>query len=131
MNDSSENDRAQAAADLIHYQYGELLFDEGEFSRAVEQFVAVTKTPQANSALVSRAHLRQGQALDAMNQRPAALEQYQIVLARENVFDLHNLALRYTKRPYAPEKAPRKNEERGVPTASSGLSSITIRAKSG
>ena len=104
------NERAQAAADLIHYQYGEQLFDDGEFSRAFEQFVAVTKTPQANSTLVSRAHLSQGQALDAMNQRPAALEQYKIVLTRENVFDLHNLAQRYMKSPYAPEKAARKNE---------------------
>jgi tetratricopeptide (TPR) repeat protein len=106
-----KNERAQAAADLIHYQFGELLFDDGEFSRAIEQFEAVTKTPQANSTLVSRAHLRQGEALDAMNQRSAALEQYNIVLTLENVFDLHNLARRYMKRPYAPEKAARKNED--------------------
>src|SRR5262245_34133923 len=106
-----KNARAQAAADLIHYQYGELLFDNGEFSRAVEQFVAVTKAPQANSTLVSRAHLRQGQAFDAMNQRPAAIEQYQNVLARENVFDIHKLAQKHMKRPYAPEKAARKNED--------------------
>lgn len=106
-----KNERAQAAADLIHYQYGELLFDNGEFSRAVDQFVEVTNTPQANSTLVSRAHLRQGQALDAMNQRPAALEQYRIVLTCENVLDLHNLARKYRKSPYTPEKIARKNED--------------------
>src|SRR5262249_44798551 len=63
-----KNERAKAVADLIYYQYGELLFDNGEFPRAVEQFMEVTKTPQANSTLVSRAHLQQGRALDAMDQ---------------------------------------------------------------
>jgi len=37
--------------------------------------------------------------------------QYKIVLTRENVFDLHNLARRYMKSPYAPEKTARKNED--------------------
>src|SRR5262249_12603991 len=102
------NERAKAAADLIHYKYGELLFDNGEFLPAVEQFAEVTKTSQANPTLVTRAHLLQGKALDAMNQHPAAREQYQKVLSRENVFDLHNQARKYLKTPYAPEKTDKK-----------------------
>src|SRR5262249_37166471 len=97
------NDRAQALVDLIHYKYGEALLASGEFARASEQFIAVTETPRADSALVSLARLGQGQSLDAMGQRASALEQYQIVLAREDVFDSHDRAHRYEKRPYSPE----------------------------
>lgn len=108
-----KDERARAVADLIHYQYGEVLFDGGEFTRATEQFVAVTKTPKADAALVSLAHLRQGQAFDAEGQHTSAFAQYQIVLKRENVFDSHNLARKYNNRPYAPEKT---RQEKCVPS---------------
>ncbi len=96
------NERAQPVVDLIHYKYGEALFANGEFARAASQFIAVTETPKADIALVSLARLGQGQSLDAMGQRASALEQYKIVLAREDVFDSHDKARRYEKRPYAP-----------------------------
>jgi tetratricopeptide (TPR) repeat protein len=96
------NESAQSIIDLIHYKYGEALFANGEFARAARQFIAVTETPKADSALVSLAHLGHGQSLDAMGQRTSALEHYQIVLAREDVFDSHDKAHRYEKRPYAP-----------------------------
>src|SRR5262249_37678979 len=55
--------RAHAVADLVHYQYGESLFNGGEFSKAVEQYELVTKTPKANATLVSMSYLRSGEAL--------------------------------------------------------------------
>jgi tetratricopeptide (TPR) repeat protein len=107
-----KNERAQTVADLIHYKYGEALLANGEFTRATEQFIAVAETPKADSALVSLAHLGRGQSLDAIGQHKPALEQYQIVLAREDVFNSHNKAHRYEKRPYAPGKT---RQEKCVP----------------
>jgi tetratricopeptide (TPR) repeat protein len=99
-----KDERARTVADLIHYRYGEALLAGGDFARAARQFLAATETPEADSALVSLAHLGQGQSLDAMGQRAPALEQYRVALAREDVFDSHNKAHRYEKRPYAPGK---------------------------
>ncbi|MCI0392524.1 MAG: hypothetical protein MOB07_27650 [Acidobacteria bacterium] len=99
-----KDERAVAVADLIHYQYGEVLFESGEFARADEQYIAVSESPNADFALVSLAHLRRGQLLDAMGQRTSALAQYQIVLTGEDVFDAHDLAKRYKNRPFAPKR---------------------------
>lgn len=99
-----KDERAQAVADLIHYHYGEVLFESGEFTRAAEQYIAVSETPNADFALVSLTHLRRGQVLDATGQRTSALAQYQIVFTREDVFDTHDLAKRYKIRPFAPKR---------------------------
>ena len=104
FNKALKNERAESIADLIHYQYGRALFDSGEFTGATGQFTAVIETPKADATLVSLAHLQLGQALDATGQRESALEHYQETRKRENVFDSHNLALRYIKKPYAPGK---------------------------
>ena len=95
-----KNPRAKVVADLIHYQYGESLFNGGDFTKAAEQYDLVTKTPKANAALVSMAYLHAGEAFDAAGQRKAALAQYQLVIKRENVYDSHDLAEKYTKKPY-------------------------------
>jgi tetratricopeptide (TPR) repeat protein len=89
--------------DLVHYQYGQLLFDRAEFARAGEQFGAVTKTQGASPALISLALLRRGQAYDALGLHDEAIKQYQAVLDRPNVFDSQIQATRYKKKPYTPE----------------------------
>src|SRR5262245_22152476 len=104
FNETLHNERAGSIVDLIHYQYGRALFESGEFTGATGQFIAVIETPKADATLVSLARLQLGQAFDATGQRESALEQYQETRKRENVFDSHNLALRYIKRPYAPGK---------------------------
>lgn len=99
-----KDERAQGAADLIHYRYGEVLLKGGAFARAREHFEAVAKAPQQDPALASLAHLRHGQALDALGQHADAREQYQLVLRRANAFDSHNQARAYRESPYTPQK---------------------------
>ncbi|HEX9004322.1 MAG TPA: tetratricopeptide repeat protein [Blastocatellia bacterium] len=107
-----KDENAQAVADLIHYRYGEALLKGGEFKGAAEYFLKATKSPQSDSALVSLAYLRRGQALDALQDRAQALDHYRTVLERENAFDSHNQARRYRDNPYAREEV---REEKCLP----------------
>lgn len=95
---------AQAIADQIHYQYGQALLEHSEFERAVQQFTAVSQSPNADEALVTLAQLGQGQALDAAGQRTQAQTEYQRVLKRKDAFDSRKDARRYLERPYEAEK---------------------------
>jgi tetratricopeptide (TPR) repeat protein len=99
-----KNERAQAVADLIHYNFGEALFRDGDFTRAEAEFAAVIRTAKAETTLVSLAHLQRGQSLDALGKHQDALTHYKIVLERQDVFDSHKLAEKYSKRPYSPSK---------------------------
>ena len=92
---------AQAAADLINYQWAENLTAIGDYAGAVERYNAVKRWPKSEPSLVSLSHLHAGQALDLLGKRDEAVAEYQIVLKREKVFDSHKLAAQYVKKPYS------------------------------
>lgn len=98
-----EDERAKPIEDLVRYQFGESLFDAGDQKRAVEQFETITKMPNADATLVSLSHLRHGQLSDVSGNHTAAIEQYRVVLAREDVFESHRNAKRYNEKPYSRE----------------------------
>ena len=101
-----KNERIVAqATDLINYQWGESLAARGEQATALEKFNAVARWPKSDADLVSLAHLRAGQALDALGKREEAVAEYQTVLKRNNVYDSHKQATQYVKKPYAPQKS--------------------------
>lgn len=105
-----KNERARAVVDLIHYDFGEALFRDGDFARAEAEFAAVIRIPKAQVTLVSLAHLRWGQSLDALGKHDDARAHYKIVLEREDVFDSHKMAQNYSKRPYSPSKSADRRE---------------------
>ena len=92
---------AQAATDLINYQWAENLTAKGDYAAAIERYAAVKKWPKSEPGLVSLAHLHAGQALDMLGKRDEAVAEYQIVLKREKIFDSHKLAAQYVKKPYS------------------------------
>ncbi|MFL6212376.1 MAG: tetratricopeptide repeat protein [Blastocatellia bacterium] len=95
---------AAQATDLIDYQWGESLAARGEHATAVERFNAVAHWPKSDEGLISMAHLRAGQSLDALGKRDEAVAEYQTVLKRGNVYDSHKQATQYVKKPYVPQK---------------------------
>ena len=100
----SDSRIAAQATDLINFQWGESLAARGEHAAAVEKFNAVTRWSKSHEGLVSMAHLRAGQALDALGKRDEAVAEYQTVLKRGNVYDSHKQATQYVKKPYVPQK---------------------------
>jgi tetratricopeptide (TPR) repeat protein len=96
---------AQAATDLVNYQWGEFLLAKGDYAAALEKYNAAKQWAKAGTEVVSLSHLRAGQSLDALGKRAEAMAEYKIVLKRENVFDSHKLASQYVKTPYVPAKA--------------------------
>jgi tetratricopeptide (TPR) repeat protein len=96
---------AQAAEDLVNYQWGEALLEKTSYDQAIERYAAVIKSSRSNESLISLSHLHSGLALDALGKREQAVAEYQIVLKRENVYDSHKLAGEYVKKPYAPGKS--------------------------
>jgi tetratricopeptide (TPR) repeat protein len=102
---SKDNRVTAQVADLVNYQWGEALSSKQEYEAAIARFKEVQRWPKSNAGLVSLAHLRAGEALDALGKRDEAMAEYQTVLKRENVFDSHKLATQYVKKPYAPAKS--------------------------
>jgi hypothetical protein len=96
---------AEQATDLINSQWGEALAAKGDYALAIEKYNAVKRWSKSDAALVSLAHLRAGQSLDALGKRDEAVAEYQTVLKRENVYDSHKLATQYVKKPYTPVKS--------------------------
>ncbi|HEY6328456.1 MAG TPA: hypothetical protein VI756_03895 [Blastocatellia bacterium] len=88
------------ATDLVCYQWGETLFAGVDFAAAVARYRQVISWPRSEASLVSLSHLHAGEALDLAGKREEALAEYRAVLARDNVFDSHDLAHQYTKAPY-------------------------------
>jgi hypothetical protein len=101
-----KDDRVTAqVADLLNYQWGEALLSKEDYEGAITRFKEVQRWPKSNAGLVSLAHLRAGEALDALGKRDDAMAEYQMVLKRENVFDSHKLATQYVKKAYIPSKS--------------------------
>lgn len=91
---------AAPAYDLIHFQYGEALFQAGQLERASREFLAVPKSNGAEQGLETMAHLRAAQALDLLARRDEALAQYRVVLSRPEVYNAHEEAKRGLREPY-------------------------------
>ena len=86
--------------DLVHYNYGDALLVAGHAERAAKELAAAAAVPGAEASLVTRARLREAQALDLAGRRDEAVAQYKAVLARPNVYDSHEDAKRGLKEPY-------------------------------
>ncbi|MGQ9896672.1 MAG: tetratricopeptide repeat protein [Acidobacteriota bacterium] len=86
--------------DAIHYQLADVLFSVGRVAEAVPHFRQVLALPHANTDLVTLAQLRLGEAHDVLGQRAEAVQVYQDVLKRPNVFDVHARAQAHLKKPY-------------------------------
>jgi hypothetical protein len=87
--------------DLVHYNYGDALLVAGQAERAAKELAAAATTPGAEGSMVTRARLREAQALDVAGKREEAVAQYKAVLARPNVYDSHEDAKRGLKEPYS------------------------------
>ena len=96
---------AQAATDLIYYQWGQSSLAKGDFVTAIQKFNEVKKWSKSDPDLVSLAHLYSALALDATGKRTEAVSEYEAVLKRENVYDSHKQASQYIKAPYVPAKS--------------------------
>jgi tetratricopeptide (TPR) repeat protein len=87
--------------DLIHYQYGTMLSDADRWQDSYQQFVAAYNSKKAPPALATLAHLSAGKSLDRLGKRDQAILEYQTVLKRKDVFDSHDTAKKYLKKPYS------------------------------
>lgn len=96
---------AQAATDLINYQWGQSLVAAGEYAMAITKYNEVKRWPKSDPDLISLAHLNSALALDAIGKRDEAVSEYETVLKRENVYDSHKQASQYVKKPYVPAKS--------------------------
>lgn len=86
--------------DLVHFNYGDALLVAGQAERAAKELVAAATVPGAEASIVTRARLREAQALDLAGRRDEAVAQYKAVLARPNVYDSHEDARRGLKEPF-------------------------------
>lgn len=91
--------------DLVHFKYGEALLTAGEGERAVKEFLAATKAPNAEPGLVTMAHLYAARALDMAGKRNEALSQYRQVLTRPDIYSAHDAAKKGLREPYRSEIA--------------------------
>ena len=86
--------------DLVHYNYGDALLVAGQAERAAKELAAAATVPGVEASMVTRARLREAQALDLAGRRDEAVAQYKAVLALPNVYDSHEDAKRGLKEPY-------------------------------
>ncbi len=87
-------------AGMVHFQYGEALLAENRYALALDQFRQVTRLTATSPELITRAWLRTGQMMDLAGRREAAKAAYRQVLQRPEVFDSHEEATRFMKRPF-------------------------------
>ncbi len=97
------NTRAMTSMpDMIHYQYAEALFAGKNWSKALDHYVESTKSKKAPESLKTMAMLAEGRCFDAMGQRENALKRYDEVLKRDEIFDSHDIAKAFQKKPFMP-----------------------------
>jgi tetratricopeptide (TPR) repeat protein len=75
------------ALGVIHFCYAEELLTLKLPERAAPQFMAVAAITDADSSLITRAHLRAAQSFDLSGKRNEAVAEYRIVLSRPNTRD--------------------------------------------
>jgi tetratricopeptide (TPR) repeat protein len=113
LHDRSVRDTVSRALDLVHFKYGEVLLTAGENERAAAEFLAVTKVPNAESTMITMAHLYAARALDLTGKRNDAMSHYRVVLTRPDIFDAHDGAKKGLQEPYRGEQrqAPHSGQE--------------------
>jgi tetratricopeptide (TPR) repeat protein len=89
--------------DIIHYQYAEALFAGKQWNAALNHYLEATKYPKAPESLKTMAMLAEGRCYDAMGQRENALKRYSDVLKRDEIFDSHDIAKAFQKKPFMPQ----------------------------
>lgn len=99
LQDRSVRDTSRSL-DLIHFRYGDALFEAGRFNQAAREFLAAAATPGAESSLATLARLHAGQSLDLAGKRNEAVLQYRSVLERPDVDNAHEEARRGLREPY-------------------------------
>ena len=96
---------ASVASDVVNYQSGEALLTEARnYILAIERYKAVIARKDSDKSLRTLAHLRVGQALDALGRHKEAVEEYNVVLGETNVYDSRELASKYREKPYVPSR---------------------------
>ncbi len=111
LKDRNARDAAARALDLIHFKYGEVLFNAGQNDRAAREFLSATKLDKAEPGLVTMAHLYAARAYDVSGKRDEAVAQYKEVLARPNVYDAHEEAKKGLKQAFKQEAITQKEVE--------------------
>ncbi|HEY0006324.1 MAG TPA: hypothetical protein VGB17_16200 [Pyrinomonadaceae bacterium] len=86
--------------DLIRFRYAEALLLVGQPETAAREFLSAAAAPGAEASLATMAHLRAAQSLDLSGKRKEAVTEYQAVLNRPNVYDMHEEARRGLREPY-------------------------------
>lgn len=86
--------------DLVHYRYGETLFDASSWEKAAEEFAAAAREQKAPEGLATIAHLKAGECLDLQGKRGEAIAEYKIVLSRKEALNAQDQARNYLKTPY-------------------------------
>ena len=97
-----DSDANSYIPDLIHYQYATMLSDARRWQDSHQHFAAAFNSKKAPPALATLAHLNAGKCLDALGKRDQAVLEYQTVLKKKDVFDSHDLAKKYLKKPFVP-----------------------------
>lgn len=95
-------DVARSNTDIVNYQWADALFAAGQYQAALERYSAVKQWQKSEAGLVSLSQLNSGKALDALGKRTGAVSAYEVVLKRENIYDSHERAREYLKKPYSP-----------------------------
>jgi tetratricopeptide (TPR) repeat protein len=111
LRDRNARDAAVRALDLIHFKYGEVLFNAGQNDRAAKEFLTAAKLDKAEPGLATMAHLYAARAYDVSGKRDEAVVQYKEVLARPNVYDAHEEAKKGLKQAFKQEVPTQKDVE--------------------
>ncbi|HEY7783137.1 MAG TPA: hypothetical protein VIB00_00330 [Pyrinomonadaceae bacterium] len=110
LRDRSVRDTVSKALDLVHFKYGEVLFNAGQGERAANEFIAATKVDGAEASLVTISHLYAARALDLAGKRNDAMSYYRTVLTRPDIFDAHDGAKKGLREPYKIEVRQAMNQ---------------------
>src|SRR5215831_17995110 len=94
------DESSKRALAVIHFRYAEELLALRQPRSAAEQCLAAVVAANADSQLITRAHLRAGQSFDLAGKRNEALAEYRIVLSRPNTRDSLEQARRGLKEPF-------------------------------
>jgi tetratricopeptide (TPR) repeat protein len=103
LRDRSVRETVSKALDLVHFKYGEVLFNAGEGERAANEFIAATRVNGAEPSLVTMSHLYAARALDLAGRRNDAMSHYRTVLTRPDIYDAHDGAKKGLRVPYKVE----------------------------
>ncbi|HSE43581.1 MAG TPA: tetratricopeptide repeat protein, partial [Acidobacteriota bacterium] len=88
--------------DVINYQYGEALFAAKDWDTAAIHYAEAARSVKAPPAVKTLALLNEGRCLDAIGKRKTALNRYDAVLKRPDVFRSHKMAKSLQKTPFKP-----------------------------